>query len=99
MCLSYEWFASSAERKKQWDVVGLSINEAERSLEEYDSTCYPVGIEMTEYIFENWTARRVALLCQNSRETLFEVWDKHISIKEKKNLTKENIFSEYRNMF
>lgn len=42
-------------------------------------TVYPIATEMAEYIFQNWTARRVALLDLESRKVLFEIWDKHLS--------------------
>jgi hypothetical protein len=79
MSLSPEWFDDSADRIKKWDEEGLSLKEAEKALWEIHSTAYPIATEMAEYILENWTARRVAMLGQESRRILFEIWDNHLS--------------------
>jgi len=79
MCLSFEWFDESEMRKKKWDVSGLSLEDAKGALFTYYSTVYPIATEMAEYIFKNWTARRVALLDLESRKILFDIWDKHLS--------------------
>lgn len=82
MCLSFEWFDDSSSRRKKWDEEGISLKEAKGALFTYNSTVYPIATEMAEYIFENWTARRVAMLDQESRKILFEIWDKHLSSNE-----------------
>lgn len=78
MCLTFDWFDNSPSRIKKWDEDGLSLEEAKGSLGMYYSTVYPIGVEVAEYILKNWTARRVAMLGQESRKTLFEIWDKHL---------------------
>lgn len=79
MSLTSDWFDDSANRIKNWDEEGLSLKEAKRALSEIHTTAYPIATEMAEYIFENWTARRVAMLDQESRRILFEIWDNHLS--------------------
>lgn len=79
MCLSFEWFDESESRKMKWDSEGLSLEEAKGALLTYYSSVYPVATEMAEYIFSDWSARRVALLDAQTRKILFEIWDNHIS--------------------
>ena len=105
MCLSLEWFSGRVERMQKWDANGLSIVEAEMALDEYHTSCYPVAIEMAEYIFQNWTARRLTLLSSDARAVLFEVWDEVISKKETENnkkieaVLKDSEIGKKRNMF
>ena len=75
MSLTSDWFEDAPNRKKRWDGEGLSLKEVEEALFANYSSAYPVATEMAEYIFETWTARRVAMLKKESREILFEIWD------------------------
>jgi hypothetical protein len=61
MSLTSEWFDDSENRIKKWDEEGLSLKEAEEALWAIHTTAYPIATEMAEYIFQNWTARRVAM--------------------------------------
>jgi hypothetical protein len=92
MCLTLEWFSGKPERIRKWDANGLSINEAEIALDEYHTSCYPIATEMAEYIFQNWTARRVAFLSSAARRVLFEIWDEEIYKKENEKL--ENLLKD-----
>ena len=79
MCLEPEWFEAEDERKKKWDTEGLSIQEAEEALACFNSTVYPIGVEMAEYIIGNRTAKQVARLDPESRNILFAIYDEEKS--------------------
>lgn len=93
MSLTDEWFSGKFRRMTEWDVNGLSLREAEMSLCDFDAGCNAIANEMAEYIFGNWTARRVALLNYDARNALFEIWDDVIFRREKQQREKHEEFS------
>lgn len=79
MCLSDNWFNDSNNRIENWEKNGLSVKEAQENLLQYRSRIYPVAIEVAEFIFSNWGARMVAMLEKDSRDMLFEIWDRELN--------------------
>ncbi|OAN11288.1 hypothetical protein A3K86_20240 [Photobacterium jeanii] len=79
MTLSIEWFNKSEARQACWDKDGLSLNDVEKALAHYNSDDFPIALEMAEYLFSCWSARRIAMLPIPTRDVLFEIWDKHLA--------------------
>lgn len=79
MTLSIEWFNQSEARKLRWDTAGLSLCDVEQALQHYGSDDFPIALEMAEYLFGCWSARRIVMLPIKTRDTLFDIWDKHLA--------------------
>lgn len=68
-----DWYSLSSHRIVEWDLNGLSLNEAETYLIEYLSEFPAAGIEVGKYIAENWTSRRVKMLDPKARQILIQI--------------------------
>jgi len=70
MCLHPEWFERRGERNAERDRLGVSVRDAEATLQMYHSTVYPVAVEMAEWILRNWSVKKVERLTKPTRDLL-----------------------------
>ncbi len=77
MSLSDEWFNETEIRKRRRELEGVSLEEAKCSLGYFNSSAYPIAVEIAEYIFHQWSAERLALLDQKTINIIFEIWGRH----------------------
>lgn len=73
MCLTFEWFKEAESRKKKRDEEGVSLSEAAGCLGMYHSTVRPIGTEMAEWLYNNWSVSEIYKLPEHAKDTFFEI--------------------------
>ena len=75
MCLTAEWFEGQNDRERRRSEAGVPPNEAEAALSAYNSTAYPIAVEMAEWIYKNWSLQDIFRLSRHGRATLLRIID------------------------
>ena len=73
MCLTLEWFEEAESRKEKRNNEGVSFSEAADCLAMYHSTVYPIGREMAEWLYNNWSLSEIDKLPAHARGAFFEI--------------------------
>jgi len=71
MCLDFDWFSLSDNRRFQREKYGLSISEAESCLKCYNSTVYPIANEVADFIRDHRASEQIDMLNLDAQKALF----------------------------
>lgn len=59
MCLDIKFFKEAGKRKKHRDQHGMTVEEIISHLNCFETTVYPIAVEVAHWIYQNWPLAKI----------------------------------------